>query len=121
MPSGQRTITLPTIDHGDVTIPEPEWCAGHADHDPNTARTDLAHASAEVPLTFRGHTLSAACLVQDPFAEKTSRQPYASELLYGRKLDAAGLYTYAAALDAYADQLRDLADRLDTLLRGGAR
>src|ERR1051325_5259239 len=31
---GEGTVTLPTEDHGDVTLEEPSWCAGHADHGP---------------------------------------------------------------------------------------
>ncbi|MFC8866369.1 DUF6907 domain-containing protein [Streptomyces sp. NPDC057148] len=118
MPSGLGTITLPTADHGDVTLPEPSWCAGHAHHDPLTERVDLTHSGPDAVLTFRGQPLSVASLAQHPLAEEASREPYASDLLYGRPLDARGLYAYAAAVEAYAGRLRALADQLLVILAG---
>ncbi|MYU22712.1 hypothetical protein [Streptomyces sp. SID8352] len=39
------TVTLRTIDHGQVTVPEPAWCTGH-DNDPVNALADLTHNGA---------------------------------------------------------------------------
>jgi hypothetical protein len=44
-----RTVTVPTGDHGDVTVPEPFWCLG--DHPFEGYRADIEHRSEEVPLT----------------------------------------------------------------------
>ncbi len=112
MPDPIRTITLPTADHGPVTLTEPSWCTGHTGHDPATARADLAHAGEDVVLTFRGRHLAAACLDQAPHAELTTREPRVSVDLLGASLDARAVYELAAALDTYADRLRDLADQL---------
>ncbi|WUR84492.1 hypothetical protein OG967_39835 [Streptomyces phaeochromogenes] len=119
-----RTVTLPTRDHGDVTLDEPTWCAGHADHRPDNYRADILHQGPDVTLTFRGHHVADAALAQSPFAGDSSpglggRTPGVSVSLIGRTLDPAGLYNLAASLDGYADQLRDMADQLSTILGGG--
>ncbi|MGX1120689.1 hypothetical protein RKD37_006052 [Streptomyces ambofaciens] len=121
MPSGRGTITLPTADHGAVTLPEPSWCRGHAHHDPRTLRVDLLHTGPAVRLTFRGHELAIASLAQAPFAEQAGRHVHGSESLVARELDARGLYAYAAALETYAAGVRSLADQLLVILAGEDR
>jgi len=123
--SAPRTVTLPTIDHGDVTLPEPSWCIGHADDRPDH-RADILHRGPDVTLTFRGHHITDACLVQSPFStvdipELGSSTPGVSISVIARTLDPAGLYDLAAALDGYADRLRGLADELTEILAGGAQ
>ncbi|MFF9215496.1 DUF6907 domain-containing protein [Streptomyces viridosporus] len=107
-----RTVTLPTIDHGPVTLPEPSWCTGHAHHDPESTRADLAHTGPDIVLAFRGRHIAAAALDHAPFAETAPRDVRVSVDLIGRTLDARGVYELAAALDTYADRLRTLADSL---------
>ncbi|MER5211977.1 hypothetical protein ABT063_15690 [Streptomyces sp. NPDC002838] len=121
MSTEPRTVTLPTIDHGDVTLPEPAWCAGHPDPRPQY-RTDLAHYGPEHRLTFNGAPLYRLMLVQSPLAERMSRDlcAYVEESGYTGSLDPAGLYDLAAALDAAADQMRAFADQLAVVLAGGA-
>ncbi|GGV77482.1 hypothetical protein GCM10010294_45080 [Streptomyces griseoloalbus] len=114
--SEPRSITLPTIDHGPVTLPEPSWCIGHAGDLPEH-RADILHRGPDVSLTFRGQHITDACLVQAPFStidvpELGSRTPGVSVSVIARTLDPAGLYELAAALDGYADRLRTLADSL---------
>lgn len=46
--SEPRTISLPTVDAGEITLPEPSWCAGHSDHQPDTHRVDITHNSSEI-------------------------------------------------------------------------
>ncbi|MFI0964624.1 DUF6907 domain-containing protein [Streptomyces sp. NPDC021080] len=124
MSTEPRTVTLATADHGNVTVPEPSWCAGHAHHDPETLRVDLIHAGPAVDLVHRGRTLLSAELVQSPHAGPASpylggRTPGVSVYPLGQTLDPTGLYCLAADLDRYADQLRDLADQLAAALGGG--
>ncbi|MER7963586.1 DUF6907 domain-containing protein [Streptomyces ardesiacus] len=38
----QGTVTLQTIDQGEVTVPEPAWCVGH-DHEQVVHLADLTH------------------------------------------------------------------------------
>ena len=118
-----RSITLPTIDHGEITLPEPSWCVGHADHEAGD-RADILHRGPDVALVFRGHFITDAGLVQTPFStadipELCSSTPGISVSPIGRTLDPASVYDLAAALDGYADRLRDLADQLARILAGG--
>lgn len=116
-----RTVTVPTIDHGPVTLTEPSWCAGH---DPAPQyRIDLFHRGPAHTLTFRGKQIARASLVQAPFAAPANRLTEASAtlVLEGATLDPVGLYDLAAALDRHADQLRDLADQMHAILAGGER
>ncbi|MER7574929.1 hypothetical protein [Streptomyces sp. NPDC126514] len=122
--STQRTVTLPTADHGNVTLPEPAWCAGHAHHDPLTALADLIHSGPTVGCSHLGQPLLAAEIVHSPFATHASprrggRTPGVSVWPLGLTLDPTELYALAADLDTFADRLRALADQLaDVLARG---
>lgn len=118
-----RLITLHTVDHGDVTLPEPTWCAGHQHHDPESERADLMHAGPAVDLVHLGDTLFSAELVQSPYATSSAPElggptPGVSVHPLGATLDPVQLYSLAADLDTYADRLRDLADQLATVLDG---
>ncbi|MFM9796538.1 DUF6907 domain-containing protein [Streptomyces turgidiscabies] len=122
--SEPRTITLRTFDQGDVTLSCPEWCVGHAHHDPESARADILHKGPDVNLAFHGTEVIAACLAQSPYA--TPGDPAlggqtigVSVYPPGRTMTPVQLYSLAAALDGYADRLRDLADQLHALLGGG--
>ncbi|GAB2328467.1 DUF6907 domain-containing protein [Streptomyces variabilis] len=123
--SEPRTVTLSTTDHGDVTIPEPSWCAGHAGHIPDPL-SDILHCGPPVVFSFRGLEITDACIVQSPFStteipELCSSTPGVSVSVIARTLDPAGLYELAAAFDGYADRLRALADELTAILAGGGR
>jgi hypothetical protein len=111
-----RTITLATVDHGDVTIPEPSWCVTH-ETDARNARADIVHLGPDVALAFHGRHLIDASLAQSPFGNDTA--PGISVSLLGRTLDARGVYELAAAFDTYADRLRDLADQLLVIVAEG--
>lgn len=124
MSTEPRTVTLPTADHGDVTLPEPAWCAGHPNHRPDDLRADIHHAGPDVTLTWHGHHITDACIVQSPFTEidipeLSSRTPGVSVSIMARTLTPVDLYDLAATLDSYADRLRDLADQLSAILGGG--
>ena len=122
MSAEPRKVTLTTLDHGEVTLAEPAWCRGHADHRPDTYRVDLDHKGPEHRLHHRGELLWTAFLGQAPFASTPEQRRvglYVEQSGYARTLDPQGLYDLAATLDQHADALRDLADQLDALLRGG--
>lgn len=118
------TITLPTADHGPVTLDEPAWCVGHGDHRPDSHRADLDHKGPEHRLTHNGNLLWTAFLGESPFASRPEQRAtgvYVEQGSYARTLDAASLYDLAATFEAHADQLRDLADQLQALLTGGGQ
>ncbi|QNT96758.1 hypothetical protein HEP81_06523 [Streptomyces griseofuscus] len=120
------TVTLTTSDHGDVTLPEPSWCLGHAIHDPETQYANIIHSSTDTVLTFRRALLMTACLVQSPNAAPGTEglggpTPGVSVYPLGETLGPDQLYDLAGRLDAYADQLRDLADQLTRILGGEDR
>ena len=82
-----RTVTLATADHGNVTLPEPSWCVGHADHRPDTFRVDLAHAGPVHRLTHNGALLWTVLLGQAPCA---SRPEHRGVGLYVRRRATTG-------------------------------
>lgn len=125
MSTQPATVTLTTADRGQVTIPEPTWCIGHQHHDPETLFIDITHSGPDIALRFRHLALLSAGLIQAPHG--TSRAagmdgptPGVSVFPLGATLNATQVYCLAAALDRYADQLRDLADQLTAILPGGA-
>ncbi|WP_053643541.1 MULTISPECIES: DUF6907 domain-containing protein [unclassified Streptomyces] len=110
----KHLITLPTIDHGDVTLPEPGWCTGHAGHIPGY-RVDLTHFGTQHDLTFEGNTLLVAMLSQDPFATVAERRRtglYVELADFSGTLDPAEVRQFAATLTVHAMHLRRLADDL---------
>lgn len=124
MSTEPRTVTLPTLDAGDVTLAEPSWCVGHADHRPDSYRVDLDHKGPEHLLRFQGEVLWTALLGQAPCAtvpEHRGLGLFVEQGAYAHTLDPVGLYDLAATFEAHADRLRELADRLGALLSGGGQ
>ncbi|MFB7936055.1 DUF6907 domain-containing protein [Streptomyces sp. NPDC056049] len=112
-----RPITLDTLDHGPVTLPEPGWCTGHADHTP-CHRVDLTHTGAEHRLAFGDADLFAAMLSQDPYAPDPERRRtglYVEQTGWAATLDPDGVRRLAATLTVHAMHLRQLADQLARL------
>ncbi|MGV9337870.1 DUF6907 domain-containing protein [Streptomyces sp. NPDC003688] len=122
MSTEPRTVTLVTVDHGDVTLPEPDWCAGHESYVPGH-RCDILHVSRDTVLAAGGWRLGHAEIAQAPCAERSSRAVSASVCLDFEPgpdgYTEADLYSLAAAMDAAADQLRALAVRYAVPLANG--
>ncbi|WP_320783854.1 DUF6907 domain-containing protein [Streptomyces sp. CRN 30] len=114
----ERTITVRTVDAGDVTTPEPLWCVGHDGHQVGH-RVDFFHRGQDLAVTFQGQEIGDAALVLAPFAPDP--QPGVTVSLVGRTLNPGELFELAAVLDRHADQLRTLADRLSEVLAGGGQ
>lgn len=114
-----RTVTVPTLDRGDIVVPEPFWCAGHDTTRPEY-RCDIGHVGAGHLLTYAGTELGHAALVQNPFAESSDRGIRAVVHLGGNGLGLtpAELDGLAAGLVDYAGTLRHLARLLGTLQGG---
>ncbi|OQR64761.1 hypothetical protein B6E66_07325 [Streptomyces maremycinicus] len=118
MSTEPRTVTLATLDHGDVTLPEPAWCRGHAGHRPDSYRVDLTHYGTEERLIHDGQALFVVMLAQTPFSENATHgtEVYLEQSGDTGSFDPVGLYELAATLEGHADRLRDLADQLDRIL-----
>ncbi|MFI9170489.1 DUF6907 domain-containing protein [Streptomyces lincolnensis] len=121
MSSEPRRITLPTRDAGDVTLDEPTWCVGHADHRPDSYRVDLDHKGPEHLLRHNGELLWSAFIGEAPFASRPEvRAPglFVEQASFARTLNPAAVYDLAATFEAHADRLRELADQLTAILGG---
>lgn len=114
--STARTVTVPTLDHGLVVMPEPAWCTGHTEDRPELL-CDTGHIGVRHTMTYAGLELAMAALVQDPFVEHSSRNTRVlvelGELAHG--LTPAELDGLAAVLVDYAATLRHLARQLSVL------
>lgn len=105
--SAPRIVTVRTVDHGLVDLPEPSWCVkAHRD---DVHRADIHHqgteyaASVDVPGTGRVPFLTAF-LSQYPFAEHASRRVTVAVEIEGEHIefDSAGLGDLTAAITAHA-------------------
>lgn len=45
-----RTVTIDTVDHGSVVLPEPDWCTGHG-WQPTPRLADVTHYGVPVKAT----------------------------------------------------------------------
>lgn len=101
-----RTVTLPLVDGGTVTLTCPRWCIGHSDAP--MFRADIAHEGREldvqVPTNDGNVALIAAALEWAPFSEVGTRRPYVSLRVgdgdHYRFTTAASLYAVAEDLVA---------------------
>ncbi|MER6698837.1 hypothetical protein ABTY35_28090 [Streptomyces fimicarius] len=114
--SESRMVTVSTLDHGDVTTAEPDWCLGHVDARPEY-RCDTGHVGAAQEATYCGYELAFAALAEDPFAELGSREVGVTVEMgsLSRRMGPTELRELAAVLVDYAETLNDLAVRLTTL------
>lgn len=119
--SAPRTVTVPTIDHGDVTIPEPDWCAGHNSQHPGY-RDDITHSAPDVVMGFRGHDMLIAAYVSYPYVPSLSGLHLGVSVAFGgfgQTLAPADIDELAAALVEHAGQLRAMARQLGVMLERG--
>lgn len=109
-------VTVPTLDHGDVTTAEPDWCLGHVDARPEF-RCDTGHVEAAHEANYCGHELAYAALVQDPFAERGGRDVGVVVEMGSlpHRLGPTELRELANVLVDFAETLNGLAGRLITL------
>ncbi|MER6315867.1 hypothetical protein ABT237_19100 [Streptomyces sp. NPDC001581] len=114
-----RTVTVHTLGHGAVTIPEPIWCTGHADL-PTGYRDDIHHSGPEQVIDYDGQAVLTAELVEFPFGMRPiPPSVYVEILVPGASLDPAALEGLADILTEQAAELRRLALRLAVLRAGG--
>ncbi|MFD5511375.1 DUF6907 domain-containing protein [Streptomyces sp. NPDC127051] len=105
--SAPRIVSVRTVDHGVVDLPEPAWCVKV--HQDDVHRADIHHQGVEqpavvdVPDTGPVRFLTAF-LSQYPFAEHASRGIAVAVEIEGEhyEFDPAGLGDLAATLTAHA-------------------
>ncbi len=118
-----RKVTVPTCDHGPVTIWEPDWCKGtEQEHQPGGYRVDIMHASPDYEFTTstsRGTAVVLRALFeQRPFTERPpGHVPFVNVEMDGAWYPHGSddLRRLSGSLTAHADRLRELADHLDGL------
>ncbi|MEV1054647.1 hypothetical protein [Streptomyces sp. NPDC049887] len=125
MSAAEKMVTIPTVDHGDVTVPCPAWCTGEF-HQAGGHRVDITHSSPETELTVPTGTGSAVLLrltlEQRPFTERPPRDVvFASVEVDGDRYacDPAQLDELARGLVEAAPRLRSMARRLAVLRETG--
>lgn len=120
-----RTITIPTADHGDVEVTEPDWCT--ADHAYEQYREDIEHSGAVthlvIPTECHGPARALAVgFVWRPFSPTSDQITAAIDMDQWHEFDPAGLDRAAEALVEHAATLRVYARQLSTLrAKGGSR
>ncbi|MFJ6437745.1 DUF6907 domain-containing protein [Streptomyces sp. NPDC091416] len=113
--TASRTVTVPTLDCGDVTVPEPAWCTGHADQ-PVNALCDLGHRGPEHHIGTDEHPVFVAQLSQYPHGSgPRDIHLYVETVAEAASLAPEGVEALAAVLAEAAAQLRPLALRLAVL------
>ncbi|MGW6979966.1 DUF6907 domain-containing protein [Streptomyces sp. NPDC054932] len=117
--TGARTVTVQTLDHGPITIPEPDWCLGHGG--PPDVLVDVHHTGPEHVVRYGGGIALRAELVAFPYGETPVPVSVHVELhIPDVTLDPPGLEGLAEVLVEQAAELRRLALRLAVLRAGGA-
>ncbi|MFF3326086.1 DUF6907 domain-containing protein [Streptomyces sp. NPDC002889] len=114
-----RTVTVPTLDHGDIAIPEPAWCTGHVGLRPE-ARVDISHRGPEHDIGLPAEPLFVAMLSQYPHSNRPETGLYVETYDLSRTRSPAEVDQLAASLVEAAAQLRALARRLAAIRAGGA-
>lgn len=120
---GDGTVTLQTLDHGEVTVDEPRWCVGHGGEQ-IVQRVDITHVGRTVAAEVEtdGGTIEflPARIAWGPFAEARP-EPYPSaDVDDFPAMDPAQLREFAAELALHAGRLYRLSNELDRLRRAAS-
>jgi hypothetical protein len=114
----EGAVTLQTLDHGEVTVPEPAWCIGH-DDEYVSYLADLTHSSAHttapiVTAKYGPSTIMTAYISHAPHAQvQPEPNPLLSFLLDAHgDLDPADGHNLARALRIAATRIERLATDL---------
>lgn len=117
---GNGTVTLDTLDHGRITIPEPAWCLGHGGEQ-IVQRVDVTHVGRTVAaeLETDGGTIEflPACISWGPFAELRPEPYPLADVDEFPGMDPAQLRELAAEVGLHAGRLYTLANQLDRIRR----
>lgn len=111
---GDGTVTVDTLDHGRVTMPEPAWCEGH-DELLVQRRVDTAHISAETAAEYAGIEFLPIRFSQAPFA--TVQSQVMGDVADFPGMGPDGLRALAAVVAAYSGVVYSKANELDRIRR----
>ncbi|MCT9078816.1 DUF6907 domain-containing protein [Streptomyces fulvoviolaceus] len=117
----EGTVTLQTLDRGEVTVPEPAWCKGH-EGELVGPLSQVTHDGSDITADVDGLPLVRANLTHAPYLEL---EPEPHPLVYVEGLEAAsfdadGLRQVVAEGRAFLDRLEALAGQLDALAEEGS-
>ncbi|MEV0639020.1 hypothetical protein AB0I77_29570 [Streptomyces sp. NPDC050619] len=116
---GDGTVTLDTLDHGRITIPEPTWCTGH-DGEQIVQRIDIAHVGAATAGEYAGVDFLPARISWGPFAELRPEPYPLADVDEFPGMDPDELRELAAEVGLHAGRLYSKANELDRIRRGQA-
>ena len=123
---GNGTVTLATVDRGEVTVDEPVWCVGH-DGEPVGHFTDITHGGPHITaaveaLEYSPVPLLRANVTHAPNLEQ-SPEPHPVAYVEGMEaasFDAAGLRHLAGEGRVWLARIEAMADELDNLAGGAS-
>ncbi|MFG3495835.1 DUF6907 domain-containing protein [Streptomyces sp. NPDC047928] len=120
-----RTVTVATLDHGPVTLPEPSWCRGH-DGEPVGFRDHVVHHGPALALTVPSRCGPVEWLYarvdEAPFRDPGAGRGVHAAVEMGGSSERYGpeeLRRLADALAAQLERVRRFADDLEALRAAG--
>ncbi|MFF3377170.1 DUF6907 domain-containing protein [Streptomyces sp. NPDC002680] len=117
---GEGTVTLQTLDCGEVTVDEPAWCLGH-DGEQVVQRVDITHVGRTVAAEVEtdGGTIEflPARIAWGPFAELRPEPYPLADVDDFPAMGPGQLREFAAELALHAGRLYALSNELDRLRR----
>lgn len=120
---GVGTVTLQTLDHGEITVAEPVWCVGH-DGETVGHRADITHngtwTAAELDVDGDTVEFLPVRISHAPLAELAPEPLPVADVDGFPALDAEQLRYLAAKVGAHAGRLYSKANELDRLRRAEA-
>lgn len=113
---GDGTVTLQTLDRGEITVGEPAWCVGH-DGELVVHLADVIHNGSPVAAKYEGVEFLTARLSWGPFSE-LAPEPYpVVDVDDVGSMDPDELRGLADELRAHANRLATKANELDRIRR----
>lgn len=119
-----RTVTIATVDHGAVVLPEPAWCTGHG-WQPEPYLADVTHYSVPVKATAMTEQHGLVQLLQArishaPYGEQPEPHPVVSVELNGsHDYTAEDALKVAQGLRVAAIRLEMVTGEAERLRNGG--
>jgi hypothetical protein len=114
---GEGTVTLQTLDHGEITAVEPRWCEGH-DGEQVVHRADIVHKGRVVAAEFNGVEFLPARISWGPFGELAPEPFPVADVEEFPPMSPAQLRELAAEAGLHAGRLYALANELERIRRG---